>query len=201
MLNIELVKTIAYSFYRLILAYILSLFLSLVMALLSEKWGNISEGLLVVFSTMLKVPNIAFLTFFMLFIGIGTPTVMMTIIVSLVPTMGLAFMSVLKQADKHVIEISDIFRVPFIRRVFYFYLPSLVESFPPIFNMSFSLAFKVMVMAEFVAGMNGLGYKLVEKKVSFNMDEVIGYIILIVLTGVFFQSILEKIVIRFKKWI
>ncbi len=197
----QLIITVTQSFLRLFVAYLFSMLLSFILGFLSQKWKLFHEAIEIISSSMLKVPNIAYLTFFMLFVGIGTPTIFFTISFSVIPTATLAILATLKQSDKNIIEISDIFKVPFYRRVIYFYTPTIITSLPSIFNLTFSLAFKVMIMAEFIAGMNGLGYKLVEKKASFNMDEVLAYIIVIVISGVLFQKILELLVMRIKRWI
>jgi len=201
MINYELVKTIFYSFLRLMAGYLISLIISIALAIISKKNDTILEVIEIITSSMLKVPNIAYLTIFMLFVGVGTPTVIATIVVSLVPTMTLSFLSVYKQINKHIEEISDIFKVPFLTRAVYFYLPTLMNSFYPIFIMTFSLGFKLMIMAEFIAGSNGLGYRLVEKKIGFNMDEVIAYIIIIVIVGVLLQKIFESIFRRVNRWV
>jgi len=201
MLNYELIDTIYFSFIRLFIGYMISLITSILLAIISKKNDMILKVIEIVSSSMLKVPNIAYLTMFMIFIGVGTPTVIATIIVSLVPTMTLSFLSIFKQINRHIEDISDIFNIPFAKRAIYFYFPTLMESFYPIFTMTFSLGFKLMVMAEFVAGTNGLGYRLVEKKMSFNMDEVIAYVIIIVIVGVFLQKIFEFVYRRFRIWI
>lgn len=197
----QLVITMSQSFFRLLVAYFFSMIIALILGFISQKWDLFHEAVEIISSSMLKIPNIAYLTFFMLFVGIGTPTIFLTITFSVIPTATLAILATLKQSDKNVIEISDIFNVPFHRRVFYFYTPTLITSLQSIFNLTFSLAFKVMIMAEFIAGMNGLGYKLVEKKASFNMDEVLAYILVIVIAGVISQKILEFLVKKVKRWI
>ncbi|ADR18037.1 ABC transporter permease [Calditerrivibrio nitroreducens] len=200
-INYDLLKNTWSSLLRLLFGYTISIITALILAITAQKYDIIKRSVSIISSSALKVPNIAYLTFFMLFVGVGDYTVILTIVVTLIPTITLSFLSVFDQLNRHVIEISDIFRVPFYRRALFFYIPSLVESFSSILSLTFSLGFKLLIMAEFIAGTNGLGYRLVEKKVSFNMDEVMAYILIIVISGILAQKGLEIGFERIKRWI
>lgn len=191
MLNLNLFIDISHSIVRLIIAYTISLLITFTLSMFAQINGSVQYCINTIFSALIKVPNVAYITFFLLFIGIGTPTIITTIIVTTVPITGLALNGILKNLNKDILEISVIYNVPFLRKVFYFYLPTVFDSFYPIYTMSISFAFKVMVMTEFIAGMNGLGYKLVEKKAEFDMSGVIAYIIIIVLIGIILQKLIE----------
>lgn len=200
MLNWDLLLSIYYSFSRLLFAYFIAILISVFLAVIAQRNDILNYLVESILSHLLKIPNVGYLTFFLLFIGIGTPTIITTIVVSSVPVITMALLGVLRQSNRHLLEISEIFNVNFKNRSFYFYLPTIFDGFYPIFSMSFSFSFKVLIMSEFIAGMNGLGYRLVEKKAEFSMDSVIAYIIIIVVAGIVFQKIIEYIFLRIKKW-
>ncbi|MDK2792325.1 MAG: hypothetical protein PWQ25_1188 [Deferribacteres bacterium] len=198
MIDYNLLNTVVVSFFRLFLAYVLSVVISVFFSVSSQFSKNIGALIETVMSSIIKVPNIAYLTIFMLIIGVGSYTVMATIAITIIPATTLAFIAILKQLDENILEVTDIFEVIYFKRIFYLYLPMIFESFYPVFQMSFSLGFKIMVMAEFIAGVDGLGYKLVEKKISFNIDELFGYVVIMTFTGIFFQKLLEVIYLKIK---
>ena len=189
---------VSVSMLRLVFAYVISLGVALFFALLSMKNLTVRTVVSDIMSALIKIPNIAYVTYFMLFIGIGTASVVSTVAVSVVPVITLSVLGVLDKLDKNVHIVSDIYKVPFLRRVRYFFIPGIFEAFHPIYLMSISMSFKTLVMAEFIAGMSGLGYGLVEQKETFQMQNVLAYIIIIVIVGILIQKILEILYFRAK---
>jgi NitT/TauT family transport system permease protein len=197
-LNFSELKNAILSFITLIISYALTIFISLFLSILTinrNKTKNYIKGIL---SFLIKIPNIAYVTYFILFLGIGYPTIVSVILTAAIPITSLHIISVFENLNYNTLIISDLYEIPFFRRVKYFYIPSLFESFNTIFVTSFSISFKSLIMAEFLGGLGGLGYGLVEKKESFQMDILMAYILFITILGIFFQNILEFLLNKVK---
>ncbi len=197
-LNYSELKNALLSFSTLIVAYFTTIFVSLVLSVLTINHKYFKSYLKDILSFLIKVPNIAYVTYFILFFGIGYPTIVSVILTAAIPITTLHIISVFENLNENTIIISELYKIPFLRRVKYFYIPSLFDSFNTIFITSFSISFKSLIMAEFLGGLGGLGYGLIERKETFQMDMLMAYILFVTILGILFQNILEYMLKKVK---
>jgi len=71
------------------------------------------------------------------------------------------------------------------------YLPAIIPSAHSSLSLGFSLAIKVIVMGEYIAAQDGIGYLLNRAQVTLNMREVFFYLLVLFSLTLIFQIILS----------
>lgn len=69
----------------------------------------------------------------------------------------------------------------------YLYMPALVPTLQSNLNIGFGLAFKLVILGEFIGSQDGIGYLLNVARIYFNMKEVFFYLTVVLLIAALFQ--------------
>jgi NitT/TauT family transport system permease protein len=71
----------------------------------------------------------------------------------------------------------------------YLYLPTLVPTTQSNLSIGFGLAFKLVILGEFIGSQDGIGYLLNVSRIYFNMKEVFFYLTVVLLIAALFQAV------------
>ncbi|MBN1957798.1 MAG: ABC transporter permease subunit [Desulfuromonadales bacterium] len=178
--------------WRTLAAFIASLLLAIVFALVGQINPLCKAVIKDLMSFVIRIPSIASISFFVLLCGTGALTIYLSVMTVVIPVACLGILGIYEKINPGMTTINRVYRVPFVRQAFYLYLPTLFGSFHAIFILSYSLTFKALIMAEFLGGLSGLGYGLMLRRETLDLNQLSAYILLIALAGLFSQSVLER---------
>lgn len=177
---------------RTLAAFLASLSLSVLFALAGQYNRLSKEVIKDLMSFIIRIPSIASITFFVLVCGAGPPAIYLSVLTIVIPVTSLSIIGLYEKVNPDLQTINRVYRIPFVRQAWYLYLPTLFGAFHAIFILSYSLAFKALIMAEFLGGLSGMGYGLLIRRETLDLHELTAYILLIALAGLFSQMLLER---------
>jgi len=100
----------------------------------------------------------------------------------------------IKSTDKGLIELSDLYNVPFNRRLLYIYIPTIKPFLLSSCNVAIGMAWKAGVAAEVIGVIKGsIGGKLYDAKIYFQNADLLAWTVVIILISVLSEKIFLKI--------
>ncbi len=104
----------------------------------------------------------------------------------------------IKSTDAGLKEMAMLYQVPWTRRMFYIYLPSIKPYLISACSISLGMSWKAGIAAEVIGVVNGsIGEKLYESKIYFTTSDLFAWTVVIVLISVLF----EKAMLFLIRWI
>lgn len=142
----------------------LALGLVLLLGIVSGLFLGLSEACYDMFRPIIMfiqaVPVVSWLTLVIFAWGIGWRGPVFIAFMSLLPTAILTTVSGIRSLDKDLLEMARVYRVPF-QKVFYnIYWGSLLPFIAAIIDVTIGQAWKVVLVAEYLAGGSGLGVEI-----------------------------------------
>ncbi len=181
--------TLLFSFLRISVGFLSAFVLGTVFAFLAGE-VRAAEYLLRPFVTATTaVPVASFIILFLTWVSFNTLTVFITFLI----TFPIVYTNVLKgrkEAPKELLEVADIYKVPYLRRLVYVYLPSERPYILSAASLSVGMAWKAGVAAEVIGIVTGsIGEKLYNAKVGFENANLLCWTLIII----FISFVSEKI--------
>ncbi len=147
------------------------------------------------------VPVISWLALVIFLWGIGWKGPVLISFLSLLPTAVFTTASGVKSLDKKLLEMAHVYNVPKNRILKDVYLGALAPFIFATVEVSIGNVWKVMVMAEYLCGGNGIGVLIAWARQYVNVPEIYALTFLAVALGLTSERIVRKIVKRFeRKW-
>lgn len=145
------------------------------------------------FQALRAVPSLAWVPLLLLWLGIDeTPKITLIAIGAFFPVY-LNLLSGLRNVDRKLVELGDMYRLSrsaLVRRIL---LPASLPSLFTGLRVGLSLAWMFLVAAELIAATKGLGYLLTDGRETSRPDIVLAAILLLALLGKLSDSILKAI--------
>ena len=202
----ELLKTesvyenIYQTIYRTIISYIISYFVALILATITSK-SNKLEDIFMPFITCLRaIPTVSLIILFIFVIGFNKAPCYIVFVISF-PIIYQSILDGFKSMDAELKMINKLDNYNPIKNYFLFTIPMIKKSLITAFISSFSLSFKVEVMAETLTGstsIKGLGFLIHNYRLEINVSMIIAIAILIIILSNLFE-LLGKNIIKFIK--
>ena len=126
---------------------------------------------------------------FLLMFGLGGAAPVMMILVLVLPTVVISLIGGLEKRDRHLEQYLATLQAKPSLVLSHVLLPALVPAIQNSLSLGFSLAAKVVVLAEYIGAQDGLGYLLNRAQVTLNMKEVFFYLLLLLIFTLLFQAV------------
>lgn len=185
----EFWKSILFSFSRIILGFALALILGVFLAGISAACVYIKE-LLKPFMSVIKATPVASFTILIL-IWISSRN--LSVVISFLMVLPIVYSNVLQgieRTDGQLLEMADIFRVPYYRRIRYIYYYQILPYFKTACSLSLGLCWKAGVAAEVIGIPDGsIGEKLYEAKIYLQTADLFAWTLTIILLSVCFERL------------
>jgi|YNPMSStandDraft_1061717.scaffolds.fasta_scaffold00027_17 NitT/TauT family transport system permease protein len=154
------------------------------------KINEVTQTTLLIFQV---IPGTILGIIFLLIFGIGDKAPIALIIIMTTPTIAI---NTTNSLFKRNTPLENLIKT-YTQKKYYLikdaFLPSLIPTLSANLSLGFGLSFKVVILGEFIATQNGLGYLLNVARIYFNMKEVFFYLLIFVLIIFFMQIILNLI--------
>ena len=188
------------SLWRIGLGFLLGTILGLLLAAASYRYRP-TEEILRPFMVFCKaVPVAVFAVLLLIWWGSSLLAVAVCFLV-VFPNIYLNTLEGLKSADVELIEMAEVFRLPFATRFFYIYRPALKPFLLSAFQLSLGMSWKSGVAAEVIGTpVHSIGGALYLAKIYLDTADLFAWTAVIIVLSVFFEKIVFDCVEYFFRW-
>ncbi len=174
----QALTTLAITTGRILLSFGVSLIIGTGLGLMAGVSQPIRSALSPLITMMLAVPPVAWVVLTLLWFGMGTQTVGITITVALVPIPFLATVEGVQSIDPGLQEMATVFRLTLVQYLREILLPHLLTYLFPATLTAFGTAWKVAIMAELLGSRDGIGAELAVARSNLDTAESLAWILL-----------------------
>ncbi len=179
-----------FSMIRIGAGFLLSLVLGCVFAVLAS-YIKIFEILLSPLNSVIKsTPIASFVILVLLWIPSKNLSVIIPFLMSF-PVIYSNMLSGIRNVDKKLIEMADVFKIPAYKRFLYIYLPDVMPFFISACNISVGLCWKSGIAAEVIGLPSGsIGDMLYHAKIYLETADLFAWTVVIIIISTLFEKIL-----------
>lgn len=188
------------SLWRIALGFLLGAVLALLLAAVSYRY-RIAEEVLQPFMVFCKaVPVAVFAVLLLIWWGSSMLAVAICFLV-VFPNIYLNTLEGLKSADRELLEMAEVFRLPFHTRFFYIYRPALKPFLLSAFQLSLGMCWKSGVAAEVIGTpTHSIGGALYLAKIYLDTADLFAWTAVIIVLSVVFEKIIFYGIEAFFRW-
>ena len=180
-------QTILSSFGRIAGGFLSATLIGVVMAVAASKYDLIRLLLGVPMHLIKAVPVASFIILVLLWAGSRTLSVVISFLM-VVPVIYTNTLQGIRQTDKKMLEMANVFRFRWRHTVRMIYLPDVLPYFSGACSVGMGLAFKSGIAAEVIGLPTGsIGEKLYQAKIILSTGEVLAWTAVIVLVSLLFE--------------
>ena len=194
-------RTLLFSFSRIVLGFALAFVLGCLLGVLSGKWKILETLLWPYVITIKTVPVASFIILSLIFFSARQlPTFISFLMVF--PVIYSNVLEGIRSTDKELLEMAQVFRVPWRRRLGYIYLPHLKPFLFSACSVALGMSWKSGVAAEVIGVASGsIGEKLYESKIYFMTEDLLAWTVIIVAVSVLFEKLFLRLMkAAFDRW-
>ncbi|NLJ90165.1 MAG: ABC transporter permease subunit [Clostridiales bacterium] len=190
-------QSLASSFRKIVLGFLTGTLFGVFIAVISYRFLLLRE----LFEPLIKVikstPVASFIIIALIWVGSANLSVLISFLM-VVPVIYTNTLRGLCEIDTKLLEMSHVFRVSWLKRARYIYIPEVMPYFISAVSVGLGFCWKSGVAAE-VIGLpkNSIGEALYEAKIYLMTKELFAWTIVIILISVLF----ERIIMALLKWI
>ncbi|MCH5343460.1 MAG: ATP-binding cassette domain-containing protein [Acetatifactor sp.] len=193
-------QSVAGSLIRIGLGFLLGLVVGILLAILSNRFSFLEELLSPVISLFKAVPVASLVVLFLIWWGSSFLAVAVCFLIVL-PNLYINTLEGLKATDKRLLEMADVFRIPFFNRFFYIYRPALKPFLLSGLKLSLGMSWKSGVAAEVIGTPDlSIGERLYMSKIYLETAEVFAWTAVVILLSLFFEKLVLWLAERIFAW-
>ena len=178
-----------HSLLRIALGFFSALVLGTVLAILAGRFPLLKTLLWPYVTVMKTVPVASFIIISLIWLNAENLAVFISFLM-VFPTIYLNVLQGYESADKELLEMAQVFRVPYGRRLRRIYLPAVRPFLLSACSVALGMAWKSGVAAEVIAiSRHSLGEKLYESKIYFLNVDLFAWTVVIVLCSYLFEKL------------
>lgn len=177
-------SSIAFSFLRIAAGFLLALAVGTALAALAARFRAAEILLRPYMATIKSVPVASFIVIALIWLSSSGLSVFISFLIVL-PIIYTNVLGGIRAADKKLLEMADVFRLPLARRLRYIRLPALKPYLTSACSVASGLAWKSGIAAEVIGIPSGsIGEALYNAKVYLNTADLLAWTVVIVLISV-----------------
>ncbi len=194
-------STIGFTLWRIIAGFFLGFVVGCLLAVLASKIRIIEILLWPYMVTIKSVPVASFIIICLFFLSSSTLSVFISFLMVL-PILYQNVLQGLKSADPELLEMAQVFCIPWTRRFLYILLPRLKPFLLSACSVALGLSWKAGVAAEVIGIPDGsIGEMLYQSKIYLDMDDLFAWTVIIVLTSVAFEKLFIFVLKKAFAWL
>lgn len=179
---------------RIMLGVIVAVLLGLVFALFGALSNVFSRLFSPINSIMTATPVASFIILALVWMGRETVPVFISIIM-VIPIVYRNVSSGIRNTDKKLIELSKVYKVPFLKTVKNIYFPSVMPYFLSAFRSAMGLAWKAGIAAEVLTvPKNSIGKMIYESKLYLETTDLFAWTVVVILLSIIIEKIVMLII-------
>lgn len=182
-------QTIAYSLARITLGFLLGVAAGTVFAALSARFRRVEELLAPALLAIRSIPVASFIILALILFSSRNLAVLISFLIVL-PIVYSNVLSGIRAADRGLLEMAQVFRIPAARRLRYVYLPQVMPYFQSACGSALGLSWKSGIAAEVIGMPDGsIGEQLQQAKIYLDTPDLFCWTLVIVLVSLAFEKI------------
>ena len=186
-------RTLLFSFSRIVLGFAIAFVLGCVLGVLSGKWPLLETLLWPYVITIKTVPVASFIILSLFFLSARRLSTFISFLM-VFPVIYSNVLEGIRSTDRDLLEMSQVFRIPWGRRLLYIYLPHLKPFLFSACSVALGMSWKSGVAAEVIGVASGsIGEKLYESKIYFMTEDLLAWTVVIVLVSVLFEKLFLRL--------
>ncbi len=194
-------RTLLFSFGRIVLGFALAFALGCLLGVLSGKWPLLETLLWPYVITIKTVPVASFIIISLIFFSAKQLSTFISFLM-VFPVIYSNVLEGIRSTDRELLEMAQVFRIPWIRRLGYIYLPHLKPFLFSACSVALGMSWKSGVAAEVIGVASGsIGEKLYESKIYFMTEDLLSWTVIIVAVSVLFEKLFLRLMkAAFDRW-
>ena len=198
--QVEFWRSALGSLWRIAAGFLLGAVLGLLLAAVSYRY-RLAEEILRPFMVFCKAVPVAVFAVLLLIWWGASPLAVAVCFLVVFPNIYLNTLEGLKSADAELIEMAEVFRLPFATRFFYIYRPALKPFLLSAFQLSLGMSWKSGVAAEVIGTpLHSIGGALYLAKIYLDTADLFAWTAVIIVLSVLFEKIVFGCVEYFFRW-
>ena len=190
-------RTVAFSVLRIVGGFLLAFVLGCGLALLAGRFPLVETLLWPYMAAVKSVPVASFIILALWVLRASRLAVFFSVLMVL-PILYSNVLQGFKSTDPQLLEMARLYRVPWLRRLGYLYLPAIRPYLLSACSVALGMSWKAGVAAEVIGVVSGsIGEKLYEAKIYFLTEDLFAWTVVILLCGLGF----EKAFTRLLAWV
>ncbi|MBR4993603.1 MAG: ABC transporter permease subunit [Lachnospiraceae bacterium] len=169
--------------------FMLALLLGIILSALSYAYKPVHDLLKVPVSVIKSTPVASFIILILIWI----PSRNLSVIISFLMSFPVIYSNLsegLNVMDSKMLEMADVFRLPFSKRLRFIYIPQVIPYFESACFVALGFSWKAGIAAEIIGLPRGsLGERLYEAKIYLNTPEMFAWTVTIILVSLLFEKI------------
>lgn len=180
---------------RCILSFAIALVTAFILGIISYSFNTFKNFLTPITSLARSIPNMVLIVLTLIWFNKeSAPYIVVFIMVF--PVLYDAVLGAMKNIDKKILEMANLYKISKKDKIFKIYLPSIKFSLLSILSSTISLGFKIVIAGEvYGQPVYGIGAMIQSEKVNFNTTAIFAWIIIIVIISSLL-NLIEKILLR-----
>ena len=190
----DFLRTVLYSTWRIAGGFWLAFLAGCLFAVLAGRFGWIETLLRPYVVTIKTVPVASFIILCLIWFSYEQLTVIIAFLIAF-PVIYSNFLTGIKSTDKSMIEMADLYRVSWGRKLLYIYLPNVKPYLISAVSIAVGMAWKAGVAAE-VIGVVGdsIGERLYDSKIYFQNANLLAWTIVIILLSILMEKLSQVLI-------
>ena len=186
-------RSIWFSISRICIGFFLAMLLGILTGALSCRFRIVGEFLEPPIQFMKSIPVASFVILALIWTGSKNLSILISFLVAY-PILHINTVSGLKSTDPKLLEMAQVFRVPFHKKVFYLYRPALSPYLISACKSALGMAFKSGIAAEVIGVPDfSIGANLYEAKIYLDTASLFAWTLAIILIASCFEKILLRL--------
>lgn len=182
-------QTIGFSFARIVMGFIIAIFLGTLLGVLAYNLWIIEELISPIFIVMKAVPVASFVILSLLWISTKNLSILISFLM-VVPIIYTNLLQGLRNTDKKLLEMAKVFHISPMRKIKAIYIPSVLPYFMSAIKVGLGFCWKAGIAAEVIGIPNGsIGERLYEAKLYLMTEELFAWTAVIVIISMIFEKI------------
>ena len=186
----EFWQRIGFSAGRILLGFGLGVLSSAVLAVAAEKWEWVDALLAPVMQLVKATPVASFIILALVWVSGSSLSVLISFLMVVLPVLYSAVRTGIGSADRQLLEMAQVFRLPLGRRLRAVWLPAVLPAFRQGCSVALGICWKSGVAAEVIGLPDGsIGDALYRAKITLSTGELFAWTFVIILLSAVFEKL------------
>ncbi len=192
-------SSIANSLLRIGGGFLLAVVSGVVLGVLAARFRRVQELLAPLMLAVKSIPVASFIILALMLFSSRHLAVLISFLIVL-PVIYTNVLAGIRSADRQLLEMARVFRIPAARRIRYIYLPQVLPYFLSACTVALGLSWKAGVAAEVIGMPEGsIGEQLQQAKIYLNTPDLLAWTVVIVLVSLGFEKLFLALIRRAAK--
>ncbi len=190
--------SVGFTFFRITLGFALSLLAGIALALLSYLYKPIRQLICLPVSVIKITPVASFIILVLIWVPSKNLSIIISFLISF-PIMYTSLLQGLDSMDPKLLEMAQVFNIPFFKKARYIYLPQVWSYFLSGCSLAVGLCWKSGIAAEIIGLPTGsMGERLYEAKIYLETPEMFAWTITIIAISLCSEKIIVRLLHKAK---